>query len=148
MKRFPRGELQRTTHHSDSCTLCQRYSLEPSTLKANEPDKTFKQHEKGKLEIGKHKMNEVWLMRLECEASVHCLSWRSPGLCICLWPDQSHRSSQCCSLTGECCALPSLCGYTAGTHRTTHTTQKKMYTCIFLTKSTAHLFSVCGRKWR
>lgn len=74
VKRFPRGELQRTTHHSDSCTLCQRYSLEPSTLKANEPDKTFKQHEKGKLEIGKHKMNEVWLMRLECEASVHCLS--------------------------------------------------------------------------
>lgn len=50
------------------------------------------------------------------EDVVHCLFWRSRGLCICLWPDRSHRSSQCCFLTGECSGLPGLCGYTADTH--------------------------------
>lgn len=39
VKRFPRGELQKTTRHSGLCTLCQRCSLGPSTSKAGEPEK-------------------------------------------------------------------------------------------------------------
>lgn len=67
-----------------------------------------------------NKPGSLTLKRSECEDAVHCLSWRSRGLCICLWPGQSHRSSRCCSLTGECSGLPGLCGYTADTHTRAH----------------------------
>lgn len=36
-KIFPRARHQKTTHHSELCTLCQKSSLEPSISKGGEP---------------------------------------------------------------------------------------------------------------
>lgn len=76
----------------------------------------------------------VIIMRMikKNSGAVRCLSWRSRGLCICLWPGRSHRSSRCCSLTGECSGPPGLCGYTVDTHTYITILQTAVCMCVFV----------------
>ena len=137
VRRFPRGEPRKTTRHSGWCTLCRRCSLEPSTSRAGGPGRSTPvpkviSHQPqsdclivfGGFELPATDVTDVTAVALKrslCEDAIHCLCGRSRGLCICLWPSRSHRSSQCCSLKGECSGLPGLCGYTVDTHTHTHT---------------------------
>lgn len=128
-RRSPTWGHQRTTRRSEWCKSCQKWLQVPSTWAVAGPawvsgkkKNTFTPLSQlfcrfcdnlGSLFFfhSRFIFDIFWIIFL-CRRHLRLLCAHNPGLCKCLWPAQSHRSSPRCSRTAGCCVRPSRGGCT------------------------------------